>query len=150
MLPSKAESRQVRRQRARCQKKAILAEEQQEKYAIKRIKHLLDSVLSEEKINEIAKQVGSQKRQRKLYPLAIVSILMIGCFNGYSNIPIIPLERMCALLRKWFNVNEKPQSLQEAINKKETSDFIKEVMMCIMANEVNKVISKVKKSETRR
>lgn len=82
--------------------------------------------------------------------MAIVSILMIGCFNDCDLIPIIALERMCALLRKWFNVFLTPQSLQEIINRKEASEFIKKIMTCIMKNEAEKVIKKLLKNRQMR
>ncbi len=146
MLTFQTESRQVRRKRERDQKKIARAMEKQEYQIIIKIRCLLGNVISEQRINEIAKRTEFQQRKREIYPLAIVSILMIGCFNGFANIPIIPLERMCALLWKWFNVSVKPQSLQEMINRKGTSNLIKEVMMLVMTNEVDKLVSRLLKN----
>jgi hypothetical protein len=141
MIHTPSKSRQQIRQKKRLEIKYARQLENSEALAATEIKYLLKQALSEEKLNEIAIKTKFMERNRKLFPLALVSILLMGCFNGTED--VASLGTMCCFLRKWFNICLLPQSLQEQINSKECSDFIKQVTMEIIIYETNKVASKL-------
>lgn len=147
MLSFHKQSRQVCRKLKRQQKKAEQTQDTAERQAYLNINKVLRTVLSEENLQKIATKTGFQKRKRELTPMALVSILMLGCSNGSEDVPVAALDTMCLYLRKWFDIYIKKQSLQNKINSKETSAFIKEVMMKVMSYEIDKVLDKLLKNK---
>jgi hypothetical protein len=145
MLIVNKESRQVRRRIERQEQRAKRAQETIEAETSLKIKKMLETVLSIENLQEIAKKTNFQKRKRKLTPMAIVGVLMLGCCNGSSEVPVSSLETMCNYLKKWFYIKLEKESLEKKINRKETAMFIKEVMMRVMNNEIDKILRKLLK-----
>ena len=144
------QSRQACRYRKRKEQKAKRVQDNVERNAYFNIKNLLKRILSEKTLQEIAIKTGFQERNRELTPMALVGILMLGCSNGCDDVPIASLDTMCLYLRKWFDINVKKQSLQKKINRKETSMFIKEVMMKVMSHEIDKMLSKLLQSRRKK
>ena len=143
MVTQRKETRQVRRQQVKKQNKIERAQHNLEKEVYRNVSRLFREVFSEEKIEELAKKTKLQQRKRELTPIVIVSILTMGCLNDNSNPKA--LEKMCLLLREWFNIYIKPQSLSAKINSQNTVKFIKAVMSEVMKHEVNKVLNKLLK-----
>jgi hypothetical protein len=143
MLSFNKESRQVRRKRERQQQKAKQAQDKLEHQMHLKMQNLLTTVLSEENLQEIARKTKFQQRTRKLTPVALVAIFMLGCSNGSDDVPVAALDTMCLYLRKWFNIYIKRQSLQSKINCPETAMFMKEVMTRVMSHEIDKILAKL-------
>lgn len=150
MLSFHTETRQARRYRERQEQKAKRAQDILEHHAYLKIKYLLQTVLSEENLQEIAMKAGFQIRKRKLTAIALVGVLMLGCSNCSSDVPIATLDTMCLYLRKWFNIFIKKQSLQEKLNCKETAIFIKEIMTRVMSHEIDKILEKLLKKRQKK
>jgi hypothetical protein len=142
MITGHKKLRQALRLKERTQRKAMIAQENLEKQTYFKIKNLLKKVFSHELIGEIAAKTKLQKRKRKLTPIVIVSILMMGCLNEINSNPRC-LNGICLLLRKWFNIYIKKQSLQATINRKETKNFIKAIMEEVIRYEAKVVIKKL-------
>ncbi len=134
---SRAERRARHKIRKKAAKKAIKAgdheaakvifneieQEKIESAAYHQIKCLIRESLSKTEIIQIAHETGFQIRQRETEPLAIIAILMMGCVEeGVETLSIL-----CAFLRKWFATFIKPQSLQEIINRPQTTIFFKKL-----------------------
>ena len=143
MLSRKKVSRQVQRQQARKQIKELRTQEKKEEQILRQIKIILESVFDEDNIKLIAKKTKLSLRTRKLTPLVIVSILLMGCSCEIGSQSICQLRTMSSFLRKWFNIHIKTQSLQAKINRKETSDFIKAIMAEVVKHETNKILGKI-------
>lgn len=150
MLSVPTESRQVHRFRKRQQQKAQRVQDNIEQATYLKIKNMLKTTLSEEKIQSISRKTRFQERERELTETAILAVLMIGCSNGSEDVPVATLEMMCLYLRKWFKINIKKQSLQSRINRKETALFIKEVMKMVMSYEIDKMLSKLLKKRRKK
>jgi hypothetical protein len=144
------ESRRARRHRERLEQKAKRAQDSIEQQTYHNIKNMLKTVLSEENLQEIAMKVGFLERQRELTPMALVGVLLLGCSNGSEDVPVAALDTMCSYLRRWFDIYITKQSLQAKINCKETALFIKEVMMRLMAHEIDKVLKKLLKNRKKK
>lgn len=143
-------SRQARRQQERQQQKAIRSQEIIERQAYLNINSLIKTVLSDENLNKIAKKTGFQKRKRELTPIALVGVLLLGCSNGSTDVPVASLDTMLSYLRKWFGIYLKKQSLQSKINRKETAMFIKEIMTSVMSHEIDRVLGKLLKNRKKK
>jgi hypothetical protein len=147
MLASKNQSRQVRRQQERIKKIKREAQKKFERHAAIKIKNLIKTVFSEANINDIARKTKFSQRKRELEPLHILSVLMIGCSDCSSNVPVATLETMSSFLRKEFDIYISAVAIQKKINRKETAQFIKEAMLLIMKYEVDKVLKKLIKKD---
>jgi hypothetical protein len=145
MLNSKAPSRQVLRKQKRGQQKEIERQINKEKDNFHRICYILNNLLSQEVINKIAIKTKVLKRNRKLSSHVLFSILWAGCLMESHAESILPLERMCIFIKNWFEIEIKPQSLQEKINTKNTAAFIKAIMAEVMKAELNKKLRKILK-----
>lgn len=143
MLASKNQSRQVLRKQERIEKKIQERQEKFERHVAIRIKNLIKTVFSEANINDIARKTKFSQRKRELEPLHILSVLMMGCSDCSSGVPVATLEAMSSFLRKEFNINISVPAIQKKINRKETAQFIKEAMLLIMKYEVDKVLRKL-------
>jgi len=146
MIPIRKESRQARRYRERKEQKTKRDQDKIEKQTHLTITNILQTVLSEKTLDEIAIKTKFQRRKRDLSPTALVAVLMLGCSNGSDDVPVAALDTMCLYLRKWFGICIKKQSLHNKINCKNTSMFIKEVMMKLMSYEIDKVLGKLLKN----
>lgn len=144
MLSFIHESRQAHRMRERIELKLARKQNKLEREAFLKISNLLNKVLSQDALEKIAKKTKFQKRSRLLRPVALVSVLMIGCTMSSDDNPI-PLERLCGFLQKWFNIVMKPQSLQDQINRPQSANFISEVMALTMKYEFDKAFKKLMK-----
>jgi hypothetical protein len=139
-------SRQARRALERKEKKNLRANENLESEAYKKITCVFKKVFPDEKkILDLAKKSKFYVRERNLIPYAFVIVLLIGCIGDINENPAT-LERICLLLKKWFKIEIKPQSLQKRINKKSASNFIKEVMGIIVKHYVGNSLKKIFKS----
>lgn len=145
MITIPPQTRQQIRSSRRIQKKTENAQEKEEALLSSKINNLLNQVLPETELIAIAKKTNFLCRSRKLTPFAIIAILLMGCLNGTEN--IASLEIMCCFLRKWFEIDLLPQSLQEKINSKECAEFVKAVTIKVMTHEVNKAIAKLLKKK---
>jgi hypothetical protein len=143
MISPNPKSRQLLRQEERKKNKSAKQLEKAEMQIATKIKNLLNEVISADQLDEIAKKTKFIDRKRKICAFAIVSILLMGCFNGTEDIST--LETICCYLHKWFKIRMKPQSLQEKINSQECVNFIKEVTIKVMMHEANKVLAKLLK-----
>jgi hypothetical protein len=143
MLPSNQQSRQAHRNQERIKKKAHEIQERFEGLAANRIIKLIKTVFSETNINEIARKTKFLQRNRELKPLHILSVLMLGCSDCSSNVPVATLETMSSFLRKWFNIRISVPAIQKKINRKETAQFMKEAMLLVMQYEVDKALKKL-------
>lgn len=141
-------SRQVRRALERKEKKDFKASENLEKEAYKKILYVFQKVFPDEKIIlDIAKKSKFCVRARNLMPYTFVVVLLMGCIGDINSNPA-SLERICLLLKKWFKVKIKPQSLKNKINQKNASDFIKEVMGVIIKHYVGNTLKRIFKTRT--
>ncbi|MBA3721437.1 MAG: IS4 family transposase [Parachlamydiaceae bacterium] len=147
MVTSPNQSRQVRRKLKRIEQKTQAVQIKFESRVAIKIKNLLRAVFPKDKLNKIAIKTNLLQRKRELDPLAILSVLMIGCSDCSSDVPVASLGIMVSFLRKWFDVNISIPALQNKINRLETVQFIKEVMQFVMKYEVEKVLSKLKKKQ---
>lgn len=145
MLNSQAPSRQVLRKQRRDQQKEIERQKNKEKENFHQIRYIVNNLLSQEVINQIAIETKVLKRNRKLSSHVLFSILWAGCLMESHAESILPLERMCLFIRNWFEIEIKPQSLQEKINTKNTAAFIKAIMAEVMKAELNKKLRKILK-----
>ena len=146
MITNHNQSRQQCRAEKRLEKKRIQRQERIESEAATQIKRLLNSVLSVDLLNEIARRTGFIIRQRELSAIAIIAVLMLGCSGSQD---ISSLEIICLYLHKWFNISMKPQSLQGRLNKKELTVFMKEITTKIMMHESNKIMDKLLKKRAK-
>ena len=107
-------SRQMRRSQERKSNKAERAELNADAENFKQIRSLINKVLNENQIEELAKKIGVIKRKRKISPLAFVTVLLIGCVCDTDDNGMRSLKRMTSLLRKYNSTYISPQTLQNS------------------------------------
>lgn len=119
-------------------------QEDAENQAYNQVRRIFNKILTPELINQVAVKTGFQKRHRQIQPIAIIAILMMGCLSP----KVDTLKIMCHLLKKWYKVIIKPQSLQNCIERKEAYNFIKEIQEIIFKYETNRVLKKLKQRKS--
>lgn len=145
MISHQNESRQTRRLRERSKVKAEQSELNADKEAYFQVSDLLRKSIDVAQLEKLAKKTKVIVRNRELTALAFVGILMMGCVCDTDDDGIRSLKRMCLLLRKYHDGTIKihPQALQQKINLPGTAQFIKEVMMRVLAYKIDKSLKKI-------
>lgn len=124
---------------------AEFEQEDAEDIAYNSIQWIFKKILTPELINRVAEKTGFQIRKRKIEPMSFLSVLMIGCLN-----PVVDsLKIMCALLKKWYKIIIKPQSLHDLINRPQSYEFIKEIQTIVLGFEMKRAIDKLKNNKSR-
>jgi hypothetical protein len=149
MLSCPHKTRQMRRLKERVAAKAERSRLNAEEECYRQTDILVRKALNEEELEKLAKKTGFSKRTRNLTAFAFVAVMMMAGVCDTKSIK--SLRECCLFLRKYFSeaIDITPQALQQRMNTKAASDFIKEVMCKILTYKTNKKFKFLSKSKSR-